>query len=353
MISVCMIVKDEEENLKKCLESIKKLDCEIVVVDTGSTDKSREVAYQYTDKVFEYRWNNDFSDARNFSISKAENDIVLIIDADEIITDTDIRHTKELMQKHKKAVGRINRRNEYKRNDEKYVFNEYVNRIFDRRYFMYEGKIHEQVVSKDGKEYPVYISSIFVDHKGYTDDEIIRKNKIKRNISMLKESIKDKKDPYLYYQLGKSYYMNNNYEKAVESFESAFDCNVDTKYEYVEDLVETYGYSLINLGRYKESVVILNLYEEYKWSADYLFLCGLIYMNNEMFNEAVKQFKKATETKHCSMEGVNDYLSFYNIGVIYECTGNKYEAIKYYTLCDEYEKAVNRIKIIKQSVVHK
>lgn len=85
MISICMIVKDEEENLEKSLKSIVKYGYEIIVVDTGSTDNSKKVALKYTKNVFDYVWCDDFSRARNFSISKATNDFVLILDADEIV----------------------------------------------------------------------------------------------------------------------------------------------------------------------------------------------------------------------------------------------------------------------------
>lgn len=83
-ISASMIVKNEEACLERCLKSIKDLD-EIVIVDTGSTDKTAEIATRYTDRYFpdEYVWKDNFAEARNFSIKKCKGDWIFIIDADE------------------------------------------------------------------------------------------------------------------------------------------------------------------------------------------------------------------------------------------------------------------------------
>lgn len=70
MLSVCIIVKNEEKNIARCLQCLKPYDFEIVVVDTGSTDRTREIASQYTDKVYEFAWRNDFALAKNYAISK-------------------------------------------------------------------------------------------------------------------------------------------------------------------------------------------------------------------------------------------------------------------------------------------
>ncbi len=84
-ISVCMIVKDEEAVLERCLECIRGIADEIIVVDTGSADKTKEIAARYTDRIYDFPWNNDFSAARNFSFSKAAGDYIYIADADEVI----------------------------------------------------------------------------------------------------------------------------------------------------------------------------------------------------------------------------------------------------------------------------
>ncbi len=84
-ISVCMIVKDEEKVLRRCLDSLKGLYDELIIVDTGSRDKTKEIAKEYTDKIYDFEWVNDFSKARNFSFDKASMDYIYMPDADEVL----------------------------------------------------------------------------------------------------------------------------------------------------------------------------------------------------------------------------------------------------------------------------
>ena len=84
-ISVCMIVKNEEKVLARCLDSLAGLWEELIIVDTGSTDATKRIAKQYTDKVYDFTWTGNFSDARNFSFSKASCEYIYSADADEVL----------------------------------------------------------------------------------------------------------------------------------------------------------------------------------------------------------------------------------------------------------------------------
>ena len=97
-ISLCMIVKNEEKVLERCLECLKDIVDEMIIVDTGSTDATKEIAKKYTDKIYDYQWKNDFADARNFSFSKASMDYIYVADADEIIDEENRRRFKLLKQ---------------------------------------------------------------------------------------------------------------------------------------------------------------------------------------------------------------------------------------------------------------
>ena len=97
-ISVCMIVKNEEAVLARCLESLQGIADEIIVVDTGSTDKTKEIASRYTDKLYDFAWVNDFSAARNFAFSKATKEYIYSADADEVLEDKDRRKFLQLKQ---------------------------------------------------------------------------------------------------------------------------------------------------------------------------------------------------------------------------------------------------------------
>ncbi len=85
-ISLCMIVKDEEAVLARCLESVKNLVDEIIIADTGSTDGTKEIARRYTENVYGFPWRDDFAAARNFALSKANGDYWLWLDADDFIS---------------------------------------------------------------------------------------------------------------------------------------------------------------------------------------------------------------------------------------------------------------------------
>ena len=84
-----MIVKNEEKVLARCLESVKDIIDEVIIVDTGSSDKTKEIAFNYTDKVFCFKWCDDFSKARNFSFSKATKEYIMWLDADDVILKED------------------------------------------------------------------------------------------------------------------------------------------------------------------------------------------------------------------------------------------------------------------------
>ena len=88
-VSLCMIVKNEEDVLERCLESAAGLVDEIIVVDTGSTDRTREIAARFTSQVYDFPWQDDFSAARNASFSYASMDYCLWLDADDVLLDVD------------------------------------------------------------------------------------------------------------------------------------------------------------------------------------------------------------------------------------------------------------------------
>lgn len=103
-ISLCMIVKNEERVLARCLNSALRAVDEIITVDTGSTDKTKEIAARYSDKVFDFEWCDDFSAARNFAFSKAERDYILWLDADDVLLPPDLEKLIDLKQSAERAL---------------------------------------------------------------------------------------------------------------------------------------------------------------------------------------------------------------------------------------------------------
>ena len=104
-LSLCMIVKNEQPNLVRCLSSVKAAVDEIIVVDTGSTDRTKDIAAVFGAKVFDFAWDEDFSHARNFSLSKAGGNWILVIDADETVSSRDHERLRSLIRKSPKGIG--------------------------------------------------------------------------------------------------------------------------------------------------------------------------------------------------------------------------------------------------------
>ncbi len=353
-LSVCIIAKNEEKNIERCLKSLIPLALEIVVVDTGSVDATKAVARQYTPHVYDFKWCDDFAAAKNFALQKASWPFVLVLDCDESIQSCDLIRLKNLIMRHPGQVGRIQRVNLFTRNNLEQEYTEWLNRIFSRDLYCYRGKIHEQVESVSGGEYETYQAPVVICHTGYdlTPDE--KQRKAKRNHLLLKQeyerlcSQSDEKEreqqlPYIIYQLGKSCYMAEDYGAATAYFSEGLSFDLNPRLEYVIDMVETYGYALLNSGRAKEALFFENIYDEFGGTADFKFLMGLIYMNNECFDQAVSEFLKAAEFASCRTKGVNSYSAFYNIGVIFECLGEKEKAREYYKKCGNYKPAVRQL----------
>ena len=95
-ISLCMIVKNEEDVLARALDSVKELADEMIIVDTGSEDRTKDIAQRYTQKVFDFEWEDDFAAARNFACRKASMDYWMWLDADDIVTENELKKMKAL-----------------------------------------------------------------------------------------------------------------------------------------------------------------------------------------------------------------------------------------------------------------
>ena len=360
-LSVCIIAKNEEKNIEKCLQALSEFPFEIVVVDTGSTDRTAEIAREYTQEVHFFTWCDDFSAAKNFAIEKASNDMVLVLDSDEYIehkNPDEIQKLLEAVEKEKNMVGRIKRRNFFSENGEARENQEWVNRIFSRKRYHYEGRIHEQVTALDGKEYGTYLTSIVISHSGYDLSKEEKKEKGERNKKLLLKELacaeeqeqaqKDRQIPYLLYQLGKSCFLEEQYEEACDYFAQGLSFDLNPKAEYVIDMVESYGYALLNSGQEREALFFTNIYTEFSQSADFLFLMGLIYMKNAQFEESELEFQKAIKNKNAKMKGTNSYLAYYNMGVMKECLGNTAEAISCYNRGGEYDRAKARLALLQK-----
>ena len=361
-VSVCIIAKNEEKYMDECLRRLSRYDWEIVVVDTGSTDRTVEIAHAYTPNVYHFDWIHNFSAARNYSISKAGNDYILAVDCDEYLeidnaADELIPNLIKQILPHQ--IGILNRLSpsaefSFPSGNEPSaaspegplpVIHEHIARFFNRNYTCYQGSIHEQLISKSGKALEFVSIPLTFYHVGYSTADI-KKEKALRNISLLETELQTAgADPYILFQLGQSYFGLSEYSHALPYFEQALSMEVNEKEEYVQTLVESYGYCLINLGQYAKALELEGIYSVFSHRADFVFLMGLIYMNNAMFHQAIQEFLKAPSISNYAVEGVNSYLAYYNAGVIYECTGNTSKALKLYAKCGDYPPALQRLSL--------
>ena len=149
--------------------------------------------------------------------------------------------------------------------------------------------------------------------------------------------------PYIYFQLGQNYISLNDIEKAAHYYELGLAMDVDPHSAYVQSMMETYGYCLLELEENEKSLTLIDKYASYADRADFVYLIGMIYMMNSMWEKAIKEFEKATTIGAYSRKGVNSYRAFYNIGIISEKMGDREKAKSYYKKCGDYEPAVKRL----------
>ena len=147
-VSVCMIVKNEEERLCACLDSLRDFADEIIIVDTGSADRTKEIAGRYTDRIYDFEWTGSFADARNFCFSKATCDYIYTADADETLDNENqdkLRALKEVMDE-KVDIVQMYYCNQLENNTIYSFDRELRPKLYKRlRGFEFEGEIHEMV----------------------------------------------------------------------------------------------------------------------------------------------------------------------------------------------------------------
>ena len=147
-ISLCMIVRNEEAVLARCLDSIRDEVDEIIIVDTGSSDNTKEIAARYTDKIYDFKWIDDFAAARNFSFSKATMEFAMWLDADDVLTSTDKKKFIDLKNSIPKDVDVVMMKyNTAFDESGKPVFSYYRERLIRRNIdFSWKGRVHEAIV---------------------------------------------------------------------------------------------------------------------------------------------------------------------------------------------------------------
>jgi len=353
-ISICIIAKNEEQNIYKCLRSIVPMQSEIIVVDTGSVDRTVQIASSFTDKIYHFDWCDDFSAARNFCADKASNDYILSLDCDECLVLADILLLQKNIIEHEGQIGLVNRITPYPADDVRQSKREQISRLFDRRLFKYEGNVQEMLVAIDKSKVKMsgdipshYEAPLTFYHNGFSNIDIQRQ-KAERDLSLLQDRLRSEKPTsYIYYQIGKCYVAMKDYALAAHYFDLGINMIQNTNHTYIHEMIENYGNCLIQLKQYDKALALEKVYDDFCDRADFVYIMGLVYLNNNRFDDALCQFQKASTMTNYSMDGVNSYLAYYNMGLIYESRNDINKAIDSYSKCGGYAPAIHRMYALK------
>ncbi len=229
--SVSLIVKNEEQNLENCLNSIKNFVNEIIVVDTGSSDNTLELAKRFTKNIYQFKWNDDFSEARNFAISKCNFSHILILDADELILNPE--NLSEILKYDKSKIGgwlvdiiSISTKSNQEHNIQKSI------RIIRNNYNLkYEGLIHEQVTkSIVDNNLSIEFSPIQILHLGYELSAEKFNKKMKRNLKLINKSLDlDDTNYFLLFHRANTLMSLSDYQNAIKDYEKILSTNPKDK----------------------------------------------------------------------------------------------------------------------------
>lgn len=224
-LSLCMIVKDEEEMLPGCLEAARPHVDEIIVVDTGSSDRTVEIAESFGAKVIHFPWNGSFSDARNVSLDAACGGWVMYLDADEHLVCEDAPRLRALLHQVWREGFELIETNYTGGDESGSAVNHMTLRIWrNRPEYRFEGRIHEQ---KRGNM-PAYLPERFaptdirVLHYGYLKSRISEKEKSRRNLDLLLQESREAPGPFNAFNLGSEYLALGDAQQARTYFDKAW-----------------------------------------------------------------------------------------------------------------------------------
>ena len=212
-LSACMIVKNEAQHIRKCLESIRPFCDEIIIVDTGSTDGTIGIARDYADKIYSHPWEDHFSKARNLSLSYATGKWIFVIDADEELVAKDgpvLRRALEQSQTDAIMIQVISR---LRNGQSEAIHNS--DRVFrNNGTIRYEGRVHNRLVGHATAE----VCPVRLIHHGYDLEPVRAKTKAERTIALLKRDLQeDPENPMTYHYLGCAYLSQARFMESLEA----------------------------------------------------------------------------------------------------------------------------------------
>ena len=305
LLTIGMIMKNEEKNLPLCLEGIKPileaLPSELIIVDTGSTDNSVEIAKKYTDNVRYFEWCNDFSAARNVSLEGAKGEWYMFLDADEIFTDTSgiINFFKSGEYKNYNSATYVVRNyNDYEKTEFADFIAPRLTKILPSTKF--ERAIHEGLNTYG---YPLKnIDNAICDHFGYVITDDTAKSKCERNLPLiLKEHEKNPDDSMIYMQLVESY-RGVDEDEALRYCDEGIELNNRIPH-YSAHMIYIHKADLLAKRKmYEEALAVIEAREEFKrrpdvdsvvgMDIDFYYTKAFLFANLEKTAEAIPAFRE-------------------------------------------------------------
>lgn len=339
-LSLCMIVKNEGITLGPCLDSVKDVVDEMIIVDTGSIDETISIASQFGAKVIQHKWQNDFAEARNISLDHATGQWVLFLDADERLDRDSISILKEIITNNDAAEGY------------RFTFINYIDdgsstitsslfRLFRNKGYRFTGKIHEQIELEVAKNGVIKDVPISIHHFGYLSNIQAAKDKSSRNISMLQAELQlAPNDPYLRFQFGSSLGIMGKHLEAIQEFTEVYNCykgmDPATWPAFATHSIYLMSKSFYFLGQYHQAL---------KWSewamtrwriTELYYQHGNIQHKLRQHADAISTLLRCQDRKECNstsfqtVPGTGSYLAMLNIGKIYEFMGDIESAREWY-----------------------
>ncbi len=304
-LSVCMIVKNEESFLAECLQSVKDVADQIVVVDTGSTDRTVAIAKQFGAEVHHFTWQDDFAAARNASLKYARGNWIFWLDADERLTPESVPVLQRLLRPEKKPVAyRVTIKNVMA--DGKTFKISTGHRLFtNHKKIYFEGRVHEQIiysVARNGGEEREAPIQLF--HLGYGLSAEAQQAKDQRNRRLLLKMVEEQpQNAYAHYTLGQNYNLSGEYAKALEHYLIALE-NGNFQLSLKRQLLNNISEAYLKLNELQKAQEFAQ--KSLELSADQIgayYLLYKIHVQSKAFDEAIEWLRRLQEKNQAAHQG--------------------------------------------------
>jgi len=304
-LSVCIIAKNEEQNISRCLSSVTNIADEIIIVDTGSTDNTIEIARKYTEKIIKYIWVNDFAAARNKSLAEARCDWILFLDCDEELAPGASETLIEEMSTSNIMGYRLPLENV---GSPLHGVNYVPRLVRNAPGLHFIGKIHETIfasmlVLAEQWNMEQGMGKTKILHHGYTPDELQRKGKLKRNLALYEDALAELPDePSIMMNYAHDLNHDGQTEEAYEIFKKIhgiFEQHMteDITPEVREQFVHNYGVFLSQEQKMEELVDVMfsRTARDTGPVANVHYMAGLGLINCKRFEESIRELKLCIE----------------------------------------------------------